>query len=139
MYAILADLVVAIHVLYVAYVVLGQVVIVIAGTFQRQWGRNRWFRMSHLAAIAFVAYEESVGMQCPLTTWEWALRERAGQTIEQGSFIGRFLHDMLFITHTFSPDSLVVMHYAAAIVVLQGVLLYPPRLWPRSNLDAVKP
>ncbi|MGL1190154.1 DUF2784 family protein, partial [Vibrio parahaemolyticus] len=67
MYAFLADAVVAIYILYVAYVVLGQLVIVAAGTFKRQWGRNPWFRVSHLAAIIFVAYEEFIGMTCPLT------------------------------------------------------------------------
>ena len=40
MYGYLADLMVFVHVLYVGYVVVGQVAIIVAGAFRWQWGRN---------------------------------------------------------------------------------------------------
>ena len=46
-YGVMADLVVFVHVLYVAYVVLGQVAILIAGTARRQWGRNPMAGWTH--------------------------------------------------------------------------------------------
>ncbi len=69
-YGIAADLVVAVHVAYVAYVVLGQLAILVAAPFKRQWARNPWFRFTHLGAIAVVAYEAIRGLRCPLTVWE---------------------------------------------------------------------
>ncbi len=49
-YGIAADLVVAVHVAYVAYVVLGQLAITVAAPMKWQWARNPWFRFSHLTA-----------------------------------------------------------------------------------------
>ncbi|OWK35648.1 DUF2784 domain-containing protein [Fimbriiglobus ruber] len=132
MYGYLADAVVFFHVLYVAYVVLGQLVVMVAGTARWAWGRNPWFRFTHLAAIGFVAFEEFIGMRCPLTVWEEKLRLLAGQSVHEGTFLGRFLHDMLFIDGTFSSQSIAVMHVACAILVVQAALMYPPR-WFRTG------
>src|SRR3954469_20208871 len=97
-YGIAADLVVAVHVAYVAYVVLGQLAIMVAAPLKWQWARNPWFRFSHLTAIGIVAYEELRGIRCPLTVWEEQLRLWAGQvTHTSDTFMGRLFHDLLFI------------------------------------------
>jgi polyferredoxin len=54
--------------------------------------RNFWFRAAHLAAIVFVAGEALLGIWCPLTVWEDALR---GVHAEK-SFIARWIHRVLF-------------------------------------------
>ena len=62
MYGYLADGVVLLHLAYIGYVVLGQLAIIIAAMFRWQWGRNRWFRATHLLAIGFVVFEYAIGM-----------------------------------------------------------------------------
>ena len=77
MYGFLADLLVAVHVGYVAYVLVGEVLILVGWAFGRQWVRNFWFRATHLLAIDVVVFEEVIGVRCPLTVWEEWLRVRA--------------------------------------------------------------
>src|SRR5215203_2037082 len=96
-YGYAADLIVAIHVAYVAYVIFGQLAIIVAAPMKWQWARNPWFRFTHLLAIAIVATEAIAGWNCPLTVWEGQLRELAGQSFDGStSFMGRMLHDMMF-------------------------------------------
>ena len=131
-YGYLADLVVFVHVLYVGYVVRGQVAIMIAAPFGWKWGRNPWFRHTHLLAIAIVAWEAINDIRCPITVWEEKLRELAGQSIDAGqSFVGRIFHDLLFYPNL--PEIFfTTVHVAMFVVVVQGVLMYPPR-WFRWN------
>ena len=84
----LADLVLVIHAAFVAFVVVGLVLICV-GRF-RGWAfvRNVWFRVAHLAAMGVVAAESLVGFICPLTMWEDQLRLLAGARQRYaGSFI----------------------------------------------------
>lgn len=124
-YGYLADAVVAVHVAYVGYVVLGQFAIWIGLLFRRQWARNFWFRATHFAAIAYVAFEEFAGLTCPLTTWENDLRIKAGQSVTEGTFMGRFLHDLLFVT--WSDNVVMWLHIGCAAIVLLTLVLFPPR------------
>src|SRR5262245_472887 len=96
-YRLLADLIVAVHSGYVAFVLVGQILIV-AGLL-RGWGwvRNWWFRVAHLAAIVIVALEAVFDVPCPLTVWEARLREWAGQEASKGTFVGDLLHDLIFV------------------------------------------
>ena len=95
-YRILADLVVAIHLAVGVFIVLGMAAILLGIVLKWQWVRNFWFRIIHLLMIATVVVESILGVSCPLTDWEDKLREQAGETVEQGTFIGRLLHDILF-------------------------------------------
>ena len=92
MNAVLADLILIIHFLFVAFVVGGLALIWIGAVADWAWVRNFWFRVAHLAAIVFVAGEALVGVWCPLTVWEDALRGVHG---EKG-FIARWIHRVLF-------------------------------------------
>ena len=126
MYGILADLVVALHVGYVAYVVLGQLAIVVAGAFRRQWGRNPLFRYTHLLFMGIVALEAVMGWRCPLTIWEEQLRALAGQAAAGESFVGRLMHDVLFIDGM-PKVFFTTLYVAMFVVVLQALAMYPPR------------
>ncbi len=135
MYGHLADLVVFLHVLYVAYVVVGQLVIVVAGTFRWEWGRNPWFRFSHLLAIGIVVLEEAMGWVCPLTTWEQQLRALAGQPWRADTFMARIAHELLFskdVNYNWPPIMFTTVHVAFGVIVLQALLLYPPRWFRRT-------
>jgi len=84
------------HVLFVAFVVLGLALIFVGKALNWAWVRNPWFRITHLAAIAIVVLQSWVGVICPLTTWEMALRERAGEVAYSGSFISHWLQTLLY-------------------------------------------
>jgi len=128
-YGFLADVVVLIHVLYIAYVVVGQLAIIAAAMLRKEWGRNRWFRLTHLLAIGVVVLESYMNWRCPLTIWEEQLRTMAGQSFNGSeTFMGRVLHQTLFIEG--QPEVFFTTLYVAMlVVVLQGLLMYPPRLW----------
>jgi hypothetical protein len=126
-YGLLADLVVAVHVGYIAYVLIGQVLITLAAPLRWQWARNPWFRLTHLAAIGIVAFEAIYKLRCPLTVWEEQLRELAGQPFNGSeTFLGRVLHDLMFIEN--QPEIFfTTMYIAMLILVVQGLIMYPPR------------
>lgn len=77
-YRIFADLILITHVTFVAFVIVGLMVILIGGAFGWSWIRNPWFRVLHLASIAVVIVQAWLGDICPLTTFEMYLREKAG-------------------------------------------------------------
>ena len=56
MYGFLADLTVVVHVAYVAYVVVGQALIMVGWGVGWRWVRNFWFRTTHLLAIVLATF-----------------------------------------------------------------------------------
>ena len=132
-YGVLADLMVAIHVAYVGYVVFGQLLIIAAAPMKWEWARNPWFRFSHLAAIGVVAFEAICRLRCPLTIWEEQLRRLAGQTFNGSeTFMGRLLHNLMFIEN--QPEVFfTTMYIAVLVLVVQGLVMYPPRWFRLSN------
>jgi hypothetical protein len=124
-WSLLADLVVASHVGYVAFVLLGLLLVLIGGWRGWHWVRNPWFRMIHLTMIAIVVLESLLGIVCPLTTLEDYLRGRAGQTVQQGSFLGRTLHDLIFFD---APPWVFTCAYTTfGTLVVLTMFLIPPR------------
>ena len=95
-YQIMADGVLLLHVLFVVFVLTGQLLIVLGAYRGWSWIRNWWFRIFHLGAIAIVVTQSWVSLICPLTTLEMRLRAQAGQEQYEESFIqfwlGRFLY-----------------------------------------------
>ncbi len=96
LYLLGADLLLATHVLFVAFVVGGQLLVLIGWGARWAWVRNMWFRVAHLAAITVVVLQSWAGMICPLTTWEMALRARAGDAVYAGSFISHWMSVILY-------------------------------------------
>ncbi len=126
-YRLLADAIVVVHLVYVAFVVLGMAAI-LAGIVRRwAWVRNFWFRTVHLLMIAVVVVESLCGILCPLTDWEDRLRDASGSPNEPGTFIGRWAHDLLFID--LPPWVMTVCYVVFGLAVLLAFLLAPPR-WP---------
>lgn len=93
---LLADAILYLHAAFVAFVVLAVPVILYGHFRQRAWVGNPWFRLGHLAAIAFVVLNTWLGEMCPLTIWENALREQAGQAGNGESFIAHWVSRLLF-------------------------------------------
>ena len=79
------------------FVVLALVAIVLGTIFRWRWVRNVWFRSIHFLMIAVVVAQSLLGIICPLTTLEHRLRRAAGETAYDGSFIGHWVHELLFM------------------------------------------
>ena len=95
-YSLLADLILALHVAFVGFVVIGLVLIWIGHFAGWEWVRNLRFRIAHLAAITIVVAQAWVGMICPLTSLEQSLRIKGGVGSYSGSFITYWLRQLIF-------------------------------------------
>ena len=122
---VLADAVVVVHAGYVSFVVFGQLAILIGWLLGWKWIRNVPFRLAHLVAILVVVLEAWCGITCPLTTWEQRLRERAGEATDQGDFIARWLHQVLF--YDFPPWVFTACYSAFGAIVVLTLVLAPPK------------
>ena len=95
-YLFAADLILLAHVLFVAFVVVGLVLILLGKFLNWRWVRNWWFRIAHLVAIVIVVLQAWLGVICPLTTIEMYLRQQAGDTVYAGTFISHWLESILY-------------------------------------------
>ena len=125
LYGLLADAVVVIHCTYIAFVLLGQIGITAGWLLGWKWVRNPWLRLTHFAAIAFVAFEAAIDMVCPLTVWENQLRALAGQGTRPGTFMGRLFHDLIFVS--LPSEYFDYLYFGFAALVLGTLVLCPPR------------
>ena len=121
----IADAILVVHALFVLFVV-GGLAFVLVGARRWSWVRNRTFRILHLAAIAFVTAEALLGITCPLTAWEDALR---GGSPER-SFVGRWVARLLY--YDFPEWVFATAYCAFALAVLWAWRMVPPR--PRKGL-----
>ncbi len=124
-YAVAADIVVAIHIAYVAFVVLGLLLTIVGVARNWGWVRNVWFRGVHLATIGIVVAEAWLGIACPLTTWENQLRRLAGEATYGGDFLGRWLHEILFFD--LPPWIFTSIYTAFGLTVAATWYWAPPR------------
>jgi hypothetical protein len=131
MMALLADALVAVHLLYILFVVGGEAAIIAGGLRGWAWVRNLPFRVAHLCAIVLVAAEALLGWICPLTEWEYRLRVGAGQQGEPGiSFVGRLFRLLVF--YDLPTWFFTILHVSVALVVVLSMVLVPPR-WRGRN------
>jgi hypothetical protein len=123
-YGLLADGVVAAHFAYVSFVVAGQFLIWLGWALGWNFARNRWFRSLHLSAIAIVVFEALMNIDCPLTVWEYRLRQAAGQDVSAATFMGRLLHWLLFWD---APAYVFTIGYCIVGALILGTfVLFPP-------------
>ncbi len=119
--ALLADIVVILHLAYVWFVTLGYVAILVGWPLGWLWIRNRTFRRLHLAAIGLVAVEAVVGVVCPLTWLENLLApDRAGAT-----FMGRIARNLLY--YDLPPWVFTVGYVVLLVVALALYWVVRPR------------
>jgi hypothetical protein len=124
-YLLAADAVLSLHVLFVAFVVMGLLAIFVGAALSWAWVRNPVFRVLHLLAIIVVALQAWLGMVCPLTTVEMALRAKAGDVVYGGTFISHWLQELLYYE---APDwAFQVCYTAFALLVAISWPLVRPR------------
>ena len=119
---LLADVILVVHFAFVLFVVGGLAAVWIGAAAGWRWVRVFWFRIAHLAAIAYVAGESLLGIWCPLTVWETALR--GGQT--QKSFVATWVHRLMFYD---LPEPIFTVLYVgfALLVAASWVLVRPEK------------
>lgn len=83
-----ADVVLVVHLLFVAFVVLG-------GLLALRWPRVSWV---HVPVALYGAAIEFVGFTCPLTPLEVWLRRRGGESGYTGGFIEQYITAWLYPT-----------------------------------------
>ncbi len=129
-YQLLADVVLALHVAVVAFVVGGLVCIIIGNLCRWRCVNALWFRLAHLSAIAVVVAEAWLEIICPLTTLEMWLRAKAGATIYGGGFIEHWFQRALYYE---APPWVFVFGYSLfGLLVVATWLCFPPASRHRS-------
>ena len=110
LFRIAADLVLAIHLLFIAFVVLGGVLVL----------RFPWVVLVHIPAAVWGAYIEIAGRVCPLTIWENRFRKSAGESGYADSFIEHYLLPVIY------PSALTrnIQFWLAGFVILANVVIY---------------
>lgn len=117
----IADILVAAHALWALWMVSGVILALLGFVWPRLWGLKK-FRISHLVGLLLTAstpiWADGI---CPLTTWEYELRESAA---ESRSLLGRFFQDLLYWDVPLVYLSL--MSVGAALATVAVFILRPP-------------
>jgi hypothetical protein len=122
LWAVLADAVVVLHVAFVAFAVLG-------GLLVLRWPRVAW---GHAPAAIWAALVELAGWICPLTPLEQWLRARSGTTAYSGDFIDHYVLPVLYPDWLTRPTQVALGLLVVAInVAVYVVVLGQRRRGPR--------
>ena len=126
LYLVAADAILIVHALFVAFVVVGLLLIIVGGFRNWGWVRGFRFRILHLAAIGLVVLQAWMGAICPLTLWEMQLRELGGDLTYSGGFIAYWLHRLLYFR---APPIVFAVAYTlfAALVAASWFWVRPRR------------
>lgn len=124
-YAVLANVIVITHALFVLFVVGGQGIILYGWWQGWAWTRNLAFRLLHLAAMGVVVLETWLGIVCPLTALENYFRSLAGRVPEHADFVAYWLGRILF--YAFPPWVFIALYTLFFALILITLVAYPPR------------
>jgi hypothetical protein len=117
-----------IHFALVLFVTAGLPLIYLGAGLGWTWVRAWQWRAVHLAAIVFVAMESLLGIACPLTVWEDALR---GNQTNLG-FIERWIERIMFYD---LPARVLILAYTgfAVLVAVTWVTVPPTRIHDKPS------
>ncbi len=125
-WGLLADAILLVHVGFVLFIVLGLPVIWLGALFRWRIARNRVFRFLQLGAMGVVLLETLLGMICPLTEWEAALRERAGQqAYGDDTFMQYWLQRLLY--WDWSHTTFIVLYGGVFLAIVITYFAVPPK------------
>ena len=117
----LADLVLIIHFSIVFFLVFGLVALPIGFLRNYSWTRNAKFRVVHMLLMGFITLEASLGITCPLTTIENALRQIEYQKSFVAYWVSRFIYWDL------PTYSFVILYFSSLIWSVVFWKLHPPK------------
>ncbi len=121
--ASLADVILVIHAMVVGFNI-GALPVIWVGHL-RGWHfvRNFYFRIVHLLLLGVVAAESVLGIWCPLTVWEEALRP---ETRHPNGFIAYWIHRLMF--YDLAAWVFTVAYLLFFLLVALTFYLVPPQL-----------
>ncbi|MBI1745961.1 MAG: DUF2784 domain-containing protein [Acidobacteria bacterium] len=125
-YRLLADFVVALHVLWVTFVIIGFLIILMG--WWRGWRiiGSFWLRTIHMAGIVIVVSLEWSGRNCPLTDLEKWLRAHHDPALTYlGGFIPHYGERLIYIDVPMIWIAVPTTLLTIAIILLY--FLVPPR------------
>ena len=123
-YQLLSNLVLAVHLAIVAFVVFGLPLVIVGNWCRWRWVNRLWFRLAHLGAIAVVAVQSWFGLTCPLTTLEMWLRAKANVATYGGGFVEHWLGRLLYYN---APPWVFVLAYSLfGLLVVAAWWRFPP-------------
>ena len=110
MYGILAGAVIVAHLLFIAFVAAG-------GLLVWRWPRLAWV---HIPAVVWGVVVELTGRICPLTPLENYLRRLAGNSSYSGGFIEQYLIPVIY------PANLTVstQYFLGGLVIAVNLVIY---------------
>ena len=114
MTAAVGQLVLAIHLMVIAFNVAGLIAIPLGAALGWRWVRIRWLRLLHLALLAVVASQAVLGRACFLTDWQDALTGGG----DRDPLIMRWVNSVIYWPlpmWAFSVGYVVVFAYVAAL------------------------
>ncbi len=110
MYSLLADAVIAVHFLFIAFVVAG-------GLLVMRWP---WVASLHLPAAFWGAAIELAGWICPLTPLENHLCHLGGGSPYSGDFIVQYLVPVIYPAHL----TAFTQYILGALVIVANLIIY---------------
>jgi hypothetical protein len=124
-FRLLADVVVVAHLAYLVFIPVG-------GFLAWRW---RSVIGVHLAAVAVGLVSITIGFECPLTSWENSLRDRAGEHRYKGGFIDHYLTGRAY-PHGY--DRIVQGLIAAAVIGAYVVLIRRRQPTSTTTLESAR-
>jgi len=119
-----ADLVLLAHALWVLVILAGIPAVWLG--YRRGWGwvRRRGLRLAHAGMMGIVTAEVLLGLACPLTLWENALRRSDGRRgFDDGGFVAHWVGRLLYYD---APGWV----FTATYVAVMGVIVWLYRRFP---------
>ena len=121
----LADAILIVHVGIVAFVLLGALAIPIGAWLRWRWVHGVRWRATHVVLMGVIALQAWLGALCPLTVWEQALRQRAGERVYNESFVEHWLSRLIFFEAPWWIFVAAYTGFAAFVLFLWRAV--PPR------------
>ncbi len=124
-YRLLADFLVALHLLWILFMLAGVVLILWGILFKRKILDWFWFRTLHLAGIIYVGALSIQGKLCPLTIWENQLRAKSDPA---GTYTGSFIihHIEKIVYPEVDPVLLKMATISLGVFTILAYLVLPP-------------
>ncbi len=123
LYRLLADLVVVVHLAFIAFVAVGALL---------AW-RWRWMLFLHAPSLVWAVAIVTIGFTCPLTPLEKFLRDSAGDEGYRGGFVDHYVEGVVY------PESLTtLLRTLAAVAIVVGYAgVYRKRRGGASRIPTV--
>jgi hypothetical protein len=126
-YRIFADLVVIMHFLWILFILFGFCITVYWVILKRKYLDMLIFRVVHLCGILYVGLLTILGKYCPLTVFEYNLKQKYNSSATySGSFIVDWIEKLVY--PEVNPLVVQIPTIMIAISTITIFLFFPPKI-----------